>query len=193
LRPMSAHASRPTSLHHQAPRAWRTDRTQSRQHPATLDIGARMPSRAAARDPAADEEKPAIGASRTGRNHQSASVIARSAPLSRRNADSSTNLFSVGAARAHDRARPTNGSDRGCARSNLIRWSASWQRHPKVFAYLPCQVVVHLAVSRNSTASVQGRVMPPRVAAAFPKKRAAMRGKVSQEIATLHTAMLSSS
>jgi hypothetical protein len=30
-------------------------------------------------------------------------------------------LFSERAARANDRACPTNGSDRGCARSNLIR------------------------------------------------------------------------
>ena len=30
----------------------------------------------------------------------------------------------------------------------------SWQRHPEVFAYLPRQVVVHLAVAGNSAASV---------------------------------------
>ena len=34
-----------------------------------------------------------------------------------------TDVFSkaLGASRRHDRARPTNGSDRGFARSNLIR------------------------------------------------------------------------
>jgi hypothetical protein len=74
-----------------------------------------------------------------------------------------------------------------------LPWPALRQRHPEVFAYLPRQVVIHLAVAGDCAAFVQGRVMPPRVAAAFAKKCTAMRRKMSQEIATLHTAMLSSS
>lgn len=69
----------------------------------------------------ADEEKPALGASRTNRNRQPACMIVRSAPPSDRTADILTNLFSEHAALAQDRARPTNKSDGGRARSYLIR------------------------------------------------------------------------
>src|ERR1019366_9794607 len=42
----------------------------------------------------------------------------------------------------------------GSTASQRISDTTLWQRHPKVFAYLPRQVVVHLAVARNSAASV---------------------------------------
>src|SRR5438477_10129415 len=72
-------------------------------------------------------------------------------------------------------------------------WTASWPRYPKIFADLSSQMVVYFVVAWNGTALVLRWVMPPRVVATFSKNRATMRREVPQQIAALHTAILSSS
>ena len=59
-------------------------------------------------------------------------------------------------------------------------WAASRLRHPKVFADLSRQVVVDFGMARDGAALIQRRVVPPRMATAFPEKGATMGRKVSQ-------------
>ena len=66
-------------------------------------------------------------------------------------------------------------------------------RNAKILADLSCEVVVDFVVTGNGTAFVLGRIVPPRVTAAFPEKCAAMGSEMSQQIAAFHTAMVSSS
>lgn len=72
-------------------------------------------------------------------------------------------------------------------------WAVSWGWHPKILANLSCQMVAYFVVARNGAARVPCGVMPPGMISAFPEKRATMGGQVSQQIATLHTAILNSS
>ena len=59
-------------------------------------------------------------------------------------------------------------------------WAALRLRHPTVFADLPRQVVIDLGMAGDGAALIQGRVVPPRMATAFPETGATMGRKVSQ-------------
>ena len=74
-----------------------------------------------------------------------------------------------------------------------LHWAESRHRYSKVLADFSSEMVVDFAVPGNGTAPVLRGVMPPGVISAFPEQGAAMGSQMSQQIATLHTAILSSS
>lgn len=63
----------------------------------------------------------------------------------------------------------------------------------KIATNLLREMVVDLAVARYGTAFTERRVMPPRVTRTFAQQFAAMFCQMPQQVAALHTAMMSSS
>src|SRR5205809_2524879 len=64
---------------------------------------------------------------------------------------------------------------------------------PQVAANLARKEPVYFRMARDCRAAVIGGVAPPRVVAAFPHERAAMRREVAYELAALHTFSAASS
>ena len=65
--------------------------------------------------------------------------------------------------------------------------------HTKIPTDLPRQVILDLPVARNRAAPAQRRILPPGVPPTLPQQGTAVRRQVPEQVAALHTAIVSSS